>query len=99
MRDVFIVAGKRTGWAEYGGALRAFTAQELGAVAAKAAIEQSQCKPADFDHVIFGNAIQTNSDCLYGARHVGLRVGLPVEVPALTVNRLCGSGLQAVISG
>jgi acetyl-CoA acetyltransferase family protein len=98
MKDIVIVAGKRTPMGEYGGALRDYTALELGAFAAKAAIEQSQFAPEDFDHSIFGNALQTSGDALYGARHVALRAGLPVEVPALTVNRLCGSGIQSIIS-
>ena len=93
-----IVAGKRTPMAEYGGALREHSALELGAIAAKAAIAQSQFEPLDFDHSIFGNALQTSGDALYGARHVALKAGLPVEVPALTVNRLCGSGVQSIIS-
>ena len=93
-----IVAGKRTPMAEYGGALREHSALELGAIAAKAAIAQSQFEPLDFDHSIFGNALQTSGDALYGAPHVALKAGLPVEVPALTVNRLCGSGVQSIIS-
>ena len=98
MKDIVIVAGKRTPMVEYGGALRDFTANELGAFAAKAAIAQSQFEPKDFDHAIFGNAMQTSADSIYGARHAALRAGLPVETPALTVNRLCGSGIQSVIS-
>jgi acetyl-CoA acetyltransferase family protein len=98
MKDIVIVAGKRTPMGEYGGALKDFTALELGAFAAKAAIDQSKFDAANFDHCIFGNALQTSGDALYGARHVGLRAGLPVEVPALTVNRLCGSGIQSIIS-
>ena len=98
MKDIVIVAGKRTPMGEYGGALKDFTALELGAFAAKAAIDQSKFDAADFDHCIFGNALQTSGDALYGARHVGLRAGLPIEVPALTVNRLCGSGIQSIIS-
>ena len=98
MKDIVIVAGKRTPIGEYGGALKDFTALELGAFAAKAAIDQSKFDAGDFDHTIFGNALQTSGDALYGARHVGLRAGLPVEVPALTVNRLCGSGIQSIIS-
>jgi len=98
MKDIVIVAGKRTPMGEYGGALKDFTALELGAFAAKAAIDQSKFAAADFDHCIFGNALQTSGDALYGARHVGLRAGLPIEVPALTVNRLCGSGIQSIIS-
>src|SRR5215468_1451900 len=98
MKEIVIVAGKRTPMGEYGGVLREFTALELGAIAAKAAIEQSNIEPSEFDHAIFGNALQTSGDALYGARHVALRAGLPVEVPALTVNRLCGSGIQSIIS-
>jgi acetyl-CoA acyltransferase 2 len=98
MKEILIVAGKRTPMAEYGGALRDYSALELGAIAAKAAIEQSGFAQAEFDHSIFGNALQTSGDALYGARHVALKAGLPVEVPALTVNRLCGSGIQSIIS-
>ena len=98
MKNILIVAGKRTPMAEYGGALRDLSALELGAVAAKAAIEQSKMEPREFDHCIFGNALQTSGDALYGARHVALKAGLPIEVPALTVNRLCGSGIQSIIS-
>src|SRR5215470_6740319 len=98
MKEIVIVAGKRTPMAEYGGALRDLTALELGAIAGKAAVEQSEFDPGEFDHAIFGNALQTSGDALYGARHVALRAGLPVEVPALTVNRLCGSGIQSIIS-
>src|SRR5215468_4252829 len=98
MKDIVIVAGKRTPMGEYGGHLRDFTANELGAIAAKAAIAQSQIEPAEFDHAIFGNALQTSGDAVYGARHVALRAGLPAETPSLTVNRLCGSGIQSIIS-
>jgi acetyl-CoA acetyltransferase family protein len=78
--------------------LRDFSAQELAAVAATEAIKRSVVPPAEFDHAIFGNAQQTTGDALYGARHVALRAGLPIETPALTVNRLCGSGMQAIVS-
>src|SRR5206468_2031434 len=98
MKEIVIVAGKRTPMGEYGGALREHSALELGSIAARAAIEQSQFEPREFDHSIFGNALQTSGDALYGARHVALKAGLPVEVPALTVNRLCGSGIQSIIS-
>ena len=96
--DIAIATGARTPFGRYCGKLKDFSAQELGAVAAKAAIERSGVDPKDFDHVVFGNAQQTSGDALYGARHVGLRAGLPIETPALTVNRLCGSGMQAIIS-
>jgi acetyl-CoA acetyltransferase family protein len=98
MKDIVIVAGKRTAMGEYGGALRDFTANELGAIASKAAIAQSGFEPKEFEHAIFGNAMQTSADSIYGARHVALRAGLPIEMPALTVNRLCGSGVQSIIS-
>ncbi|HTT24949.1 MAG TPA: acetyl-CoA C-acetyltransferase [Candidatus Sulfotelmatobacter sp.] len=96
--DIAIVSGARTPFGRYCGKLKDFTAQELGAVAAKGAIERAGIDPKEFDHVVFGNAQQTSGDALYGARHVGLRVGIPIETPALTVNRLCGSGMQAIVS-
>jgi acetyl-CoA acyltransferase 2 len=98
MRNIVIVSGKRTPMAEYCGALREVSALELGAIAAKAAVAQSGFEPREFDHAIFGNALQTSGDALYGARHVALKAGLPIEVPALTVNRLCGSGIQSIVS-
>ncbi len=96
--DIAIVSGARTPMGRYCGKLKDFTAQELGAIAAKGAIERSGVDPKEFDHVVFGNAQQTSGDALYGARHVGLRAGLPIETPALTVNRLCGSGMQAIVN-
>jgi acetyl-CoA acetyltransferase family protein len=96
--DIAIVSGARTPFGRYCGKLKDFTAQELGAVAAKGAIERSGIDAKEFDHAVFGNAQQTSGDALYGARHVGLRAGLPIETPALTVNRLCGSGMQAIVN-
>jgi len=96
--DIAIVSGARTPFGRYCGKIKDYTAQELGAVAAKAAIERAGIDAKEFDHVVFGNAQQTSGDALYGARHVGLRAGLPIEAPALTVNRLCGSGMQAIVS-
>ncbi len=96
--DIAIVSGARTPFGRYCGKIKDYTAQELGAVAAKAAIERAGIDAKEFDHVVFGNAQQTTGDALYGARHVGLRAGLPIETPALTVNRLCGSGMQAIVS-
>ena len=96
--DIAIVSGARTPFGRYCGRLKDFTAQELGAIAGKGAIERSGIDPKEFDHVVFGNAQQTSGDALYGARHVGLRAGIPIETPALTVNRLCGSGMQAIVS-
>jgi acetyl-CoA acetyltransferase family protein len=96
--DIAIVSGARTPFGRYCGKLKDFTAQELGAVAAKGAIERAGIDTKEFDHAVFGNAQQTSGDALYGARHVGLRAGLPIETPALTVNRLCGSGMQSIVS-
>jgi acetyl-CoA acetyltransferase family protein len=96
--DIAIVSGARTPFGRYCGKLKDFTAQELGAVAAKGAIEHAGIAAKDIDHVVFGNAQQTSGDALYGARHVGLMAGLPIETPALTVNRLCGSGMQAIVN-
>jgi acetyl-CoA acyltransferase 2 len=96
--DIAIVSGARTPFGRYCGKLKDFTAQELGAVAAKGAIERAGIDAKEFDHVVFGNAQQTSGDALYGARHVGLRAGLPIETPALTVNRLCGSGMQSIVN-
>ena len=96
--DIAIVSGARTPFGRYCGKLKDFSAMELGAVASKGAIERSGIDPKEFDHSVFGNAQQTSGDALYGARHVGLRAGLSIETPALTVNRLCGSGMQAMVS-
>ena len=81
------------------GALKDFSAIDLGAIASRAALERTGTDPGSVDHVVFGNVQQSSVDAHYGARHVGLKAGLPIEVPALTVNRLCGSGIQAVLSG
>jgi acetyl-CoA acetyltransferase family protein len=97
--EIYILGGARTPMGEYTGKLKDFSAIDLGGIAARAALERTQVKPEVVDHVVFGNVLQTSSDAVYGARHVGLKAGLPVEVPALTVNRLCGSGIQAAISG
>jgi acetyl-CoA acetyltransferase family protein len=94
--DVVIVAGARTPMARYTGAFKDVSAIELGAHAAREAIRRSGVDPAEFDHVIMGNVMQTSADALYGARHVGLKAGLRTETPAVTVNRLCGSGIEAI---
>src|ERR671912_2333692 len=98
-KQLFILSGARTPMTTHVGALKDFSAIDLGAIASKAALERSASKPEWIDHVVFGNVQQSSVDAHYGARHVGLRAGLPIEVPALTVNRLCGSGIQAVING
>jgi len=98
-REVLFLSGRRTPFGTFGGTLRGFTATDLGAHAAAAAMEAAGVAPAVVQHVVFGNALQTSSDAIYLARHVGLRAGVPVETPALTLNRLCGSGFQAIVSG
>ncbi len=95
--DVVIVAGARTPMSRYTGAFKDVSAIELGAAASREAINRSGADPAEFDHVIFGNVMQTSRDALYGARHVGLKAGLKTETPAVTVNRLCGSGVEAIV--
>jgi acetyl-CoA acetyltransferase family protein len=82
----------------YCGKLRDFTAMDLAAIASQEAIRRSGVDPKEFDHAVFGNAQQTSGDSLYGARHVALKAGLPIETPALTVNRLCGSGMQSLVN-
>jgi acetyl-CoA acetyltransferase family protein len=99
VNEIFILGGARTPMAEYAGKLKDISALELGAIASRAAMERTGVRPQDVDHVVFGNVLQTSSDAVYGARHVGLKAGLPIEVPALTVNRLCGSGIQAAVNG
>ncbi|MGH7579877.1 MAG: acetyl-CoA C-acetyltransferase [Gemmatimonadales bacterium] len=96
---VFFLSGARTGFGSFGGALKDISATDLAVVAGTAALSRSGVAPADVDHVVFGNVLQTSADAPYLARHVGLRVGLPVETPAVTVNRLCGSGFEAVTQG
>ena len=98
-RDIFIVGGARTPMTDYTGSLKDVSALELGAIASRAAFAKSGVKPEWIDHAVFGNVLQTSSDAIYGARHIALKAGVPQEVPALTVNRLCGSGIQSAVSG
>ena len=97
MKEIVVLGGARTAFGTYGGALRDVSATDLGIVAAKGAIERSKVSPDKIDQVIFGNVLQTSGDAVYFARHIGLKAGLPIESPALTINRLCGSGLQAIL--
>ena len=108
-RDVVIVGGARTPFCEWvggkrgdgkpGGALKSLRAEELGALAIKGALEKSGTDPASVDHVVMGYALQTNSQSIYGSRHAGLQAGIPDEVPMLTLSRICGSGVQSIVSG
>jgi acetyl-CoA acetyltransferase family protein len=94
--DVVILAGARTAMARYTGAFKDISANDLGAAAAREAIRRAGTDAAEFDHAIFGNVMQTSADALYGARHVALKAGLRIETPAVTVNRLCGSGIESI---
>ncbi len=98
-KDVVFLSGVRTGYGDFGGTLKNFSATQLGTIASTHAVERSGVEAGDFDHVVFGNAQQTSGDAIYLARHVGLQSGLPVETPAVTVNRLCGSGFESIIQG
>lgn len=98
-KDIVFLSGVRTGFGKFGGTLKDHSATELGAIVAKHALERAGVETEQVDHVIFGNAQQTSPDAIYLARHVGLQAGLPIEVPAVTVNRLCGSGFESIIQG
>lgn len=98
-RDIVVLGGARTPFATFMGSLKDITANDLGAITAREAIQRSGIQPGDVDQVFFGNVMQTSKDAIYCARHVALKAGVPIEVPALTVNRLCGSGLQAIVNG
>ena len=93
-----ILAGARTPMATYNTHFKDLEETELGAIASREALRRSGVDPKRVDHVVFGNAMQTSGNAMYGARHVGLKAGLPDEVPALTVNRLCGSGIQSIVT-
>src|SRR5579859_4696248 len=97
-RDVVVLGGARTPFGTFMGSLRDVTATDLGAIAAREALARAGVNPKEVDEVVFGNVMQTSRDAIYLARHVALKAGVPIETPALTVNRLCGSGLQAVVS-
>jgi acetyl-CoA acetyltransferase family protein len=94
--DIVILAGARTPMARYCGSFKDVSALDLGAHAAREALRRAGTDPAEVDHVVFGNVMQTSADAIYGARHVGLKAGVKTETPAVTVNRLCGSGIEAI---
>ncbi len=98
-REVVFLSAARTPFGAFGGTLKDFSATDLSVLASTAAVERSGVDASEFDQVYIGNVIQTSADAIYVARHVGLKSGLPIEVPACTVNRLCGSGFQAVMDG
>lgn len=95
--SVVFLSGVRTGFGSFGGTLKDLSATDLGTIAAQGALARASVPADAVDHVVFGNVLQTSADAIYLARHIGLRSGLPVATPALTVNRLCGSGFEAVI--
>ena len=97
-KEIWILGGARTPFGGHNGKLKDHSEIELGSIAARAAMERSEVDAGEIQHVIFGNALQTGRQAIYGARHVGLQAGLAKEVPALTVNRLCGSGIQSIVS-
>jgi acetyl-CoA acetyltransferase family protein len=97
--DVVFLSGVRTGFGSFGGSLKDLSAIELGAIASRQALERSGVPAGDIGHTVFGNALQTSVDAIYMARHVALKAGLPIETPAVTVNRLCGSGFEAITQG
>ena len=98
LTGVVIVSAARTAIGSYGKSLVSVPPSDLGAAAASAAIERAMIEPSDVDHVVFGNVIHTEPADAYMARVVGFKAGLPKEVPAYTVNRLCGTGVQAIVS-
>ena len=98
-RDIVFLSAVRTPFGTFGGTLKDFSSIDLAVFAAKEAMTRAKVEPGEIDHAVFGNVMQTTSDTIYFARHVALKAGCPIGVPALTVNRLCGSGFQAVVSG
>src|SRR5256885_2644441 len=97
--DVVFLSGVRTGFGGFGGTLKDLSATELGAVAAKHALDRSGVPAGEIGHTVFGNALQTSADAIYCARHVGLKAGLPIEVPAGTGQPMCGPGVEALTQG
>ena len=98
-KEVYVLSAKRTAFGAFGGSLKKLSATDLGVIASESALELSGVDRNDIGHVFFGNVLQTSADAIYLARHVGLRTGCPQRIPALTLNRLCGSGFEAVIQG
>ena len=97
--DVVLLEGVRIGFGAFGGSLKDWSATDLGAIAAQGALARAKVDPAWIDHTVFANVVQTSADAIYLARHVGLKAGVPIEKPAVTINRLCGSGQEAIVMG
>ncbi|WP_078555320.1 acetyl-CoA C-acetyltransferase [Bacillus alkalicellulosilyticus] len=98
MEGVYIVDGARTPFGSYGKAFATVSATELGVLTAKEAIQRAEMEANEIDNIVYGNVIQSSTNAAYLARHIGLNANVPIETPALTVNRLCGSGMQSLIS-
>src|SRR5690348_13978684 len=97
-REIVVLSGVRTAIGKYGGTLKDFSPTDLGGMVIKEAVQRSWLEPNEIGHVVFGNILHTDSGDMYGARLALLKAGLPIEVPGLTLNRLCGSGLQAIVT-
>ena len=109
VEDVVIIGGARTPFCEWqggkrgdglpGGLLKDISALKLGEIAIRGALEKTGTSPGNVDHVIMGYALQTCDQAIFGARHAGLGAGIPQEVPMLTLSRICGSGVQSIVTG
>ncbi len=97
-REVYLIDGARTAFGDFGGSFKDVSAIELAVESAKKAMERANVAPEEIDQVVLGNVIQSSTDAIYMGRHAGLKSGVPKHVPGLTVNRLCGSGLQAIVN-
>ena len=98
MSDIVLIEGARTAFTEISGSFRGISATDLGVEAAKGAINKAGINPEEIDQVVFANVQQSSKDAHFLARHIGLKAGLPTQVPALTINRLCGSGVEAILT-
>ena len=98
MPDIVLLEGARTPFTEISGSFREIKATDLGAIAAKEAINKSNISVEEIDHVVFGNVQQSSKDAHILARHVGLKAGTPIHVPAVTINRLCGTGIESILT-
>ena len=97
MEQAVILDGVRTAFGTFGGTIKDISATELGVITAKKAMEKAGINPSEISESIYGNVVPSEKNAIYLARHIGLKAGLPIEVPALTVNRLCGSGMEAIV--
>ncbi|WP_342560383.1 acetyl-CoA C-acetyltransferase [Psychrobacillus sp. FSL W7-1457] len=98
MKSVYLIDGARTAFTSFGGSFAQVKADDLGAATAREAMKRSEVGPDQIDHVIYGNVIHSSTNAAFLSRHIGLKAGIPVEVPAMNVNRLCGSGCQSIVS-